>query len=322
MANIEMKQVYLAPMEGVTDYVYRNAFRTYFGGVDRYYTPFISPNETHKFTTREYKEIDPEYNDVDTTVPQLMTNQAQHFIWACDELKELGYQEVNLNLGCPSGTVVAKKKGSGFLAYPDELKRFLDQIFQRYQPQELGISIKTRIGKTSPEECYELMDIFNEFPIKELIIHPRIQKDFYKEPIRMEYFDICMKQSSNPVCYNGELRSKEDILGITERYDIPVMLGRGLIGRPSLAMEAKGIGAADLKSLKPFMNSMLEEYQSVLSGEKAVLCRMKEFWTFILPNITNGEKYQKRIRKAQRIVEYKAIVTELFTKETYDMIGE
>ena len=168
---------YFAPMEGITGYIYRNAHHTLFPGIDKYFSPFLVPNQNHRFSYREMQDIMPEHNNQIQLVPQILTNQADAFIWTALELKQLGYEEVNLNLGCPSGTVVSKNKGSGFLALRDELDLFLDQVCSELQ---MKISIKTRIGKDSPDEFDELLRIFNKYPLEELIIHPRIQKDYYK----------------------------------------------------------------------------------------------------------------------------------------------
>ncbi|MGN1364878.1 MAG: tRNA-dihydrouridine synthase, partial [Victivallis vadensis] len=176
----------MAPMEGVTNYVYRWAFAQVYTGIDRYFTPFISPNQNYSFTGKEWNEVNPANNEGMTVVPQLLTNKADHFLWACGELKKLGYQEVNLNLGCPSGTVVAKKKGSGFLTMPRELDQFLEEVFAR---TEVKVSVKTRLGKVNPEEFEEILAIYNKYPISELIIHPRVQKEFYKGHAHREWFD-------------------------------------------------------------------------------------------------------------------------------------
>ena len=308
------KKIYLAPLEGVTDSIYRNTFSDYYGGIDKYYTPFISPNSTCKFTTREWKDINPEKNDINSTVPQLITNKAEHFLWAVGEIVPLGYKEINFNLGCPSGTVVAKKKGSGLLYYPEELDKVLYEIFSGLN-NDVNISIKTRLGKAEPEEFYEILDIYNKYPISELTIHPRIQKDFYREPIRPEFFAYALEHSKAPLVFNGEVKTTEDIDNTFEKYPgiNAVMIGRGIITNPQLALTYKNMIEAsglDLDKFKSFHNSLLDQYTQVLSGDKPVLHRMKEFWAFWEKNLPKkeNEKIIKKIKKSNSINEYKSLV--------------
>lgn len=331
--NHPMRKIYLAPLEGITDSIYRNSFMKYFGGVDKVYTPFISPNSTFKFTTREFKDIDPEKNDINITVPQLLTNNSEHFLWAVGEIAALGFKEINFNLGCPSGTVVAKKKGSGLLFYPEDLDMILYEIFDGLEKTCRNadcpvpeISIKTRLGKNEPEEFYEILDIYNKYPISELTIHPRIQSDFYREPIRPEFFDYAVKHSKAPLVFNGDIKTTADIINIENKYQEPmqssegykvsaIMLGRGLITNPYLALEYKeGLEhtALDLSKFKAFHDELLAQYIDVLSGEKPVLHRMKEFWAQWQSQFSD-EKLIKKIRKSNRICEYKDYVNALIS---------
>ena len=167
-----------APLEGLTGYIYRNTHAAYFSPADEYFTPFLSPNQNRRFTSREKNDVLPEHNEGLHVVPQLLTNQSEHFLWAAGELAAMGYDEVNLNLGCPSGTVVAKKKGSGFLTELEALDRFLDEVCTK---APCAVSVKTRLGRYSPDEFPALLEIFNRYPLKRLIIHPRVQTDFLPE---------------------------------------------------------------------------------------------------------------------------------------------
>ena len=220
---------YLAPLEGVTTYVYRNAYHKHFHPMDKYFTPFIVPHKEKKFSTREKKELSPENNQGLFVVPQLLTNNAEDFLKTAKDITQFGYDEINLNLGCPSGTVVAKNKGSGFLAFPEELDRFLDEI---YEKANFKISIKTRIGKEDPEEFYQLLEIYNKYPVEELIIHPRVQTDYYKNTPNWEMFDEAYKHSKNPFCYNGDIFTSENYNEFHKRFKNidTIMLGRE-IGR-------------------------------------------------------------------------------------------
>lgn len=304
----------MAPMEGLTNYVYRWAFAQVYSGIDCYFTPFISPNQNCSFTTKEWNEVDPAHNEGMVVVPQLLTNKAPHFLWACAELKKLGYQEVNLNLGCPSGTVVAKKKGSGFLTMPQELDQFFEEVFSRV---EVRVSVKTRLGKLNPEEFQQILEIYNQYPISELIVHPRVQKEFYKGHARREWFDYAAKHTQLPLCYNGDLFVPEDVRMIQEKYPRMkgVMLGRGLVANPALALEARGMGTRNLGQLKEFHDILYQRFCQVLPGERPVLCQMKEIWVYMITPFTNGEKYLKPLRKAERLKDYEAVVERLFHNE-------
>lgn len=309
---------YFAPMEGITGYIFRNAHHACFPSMDRYYTPFITPKPGKSFTSRELSDVLPEHNEGICVVPQILTNQAEGFLKVADKLKEFGYTRVNLNLGCPSGTVVAKKKGAGFLAYPRELDAFLEQVFEGCG---MEISVKTRLGKEDPEEFGPLLEIFNKYPLEKLIIHPRVQTDFYKNTPDLEAFSAAAAQSKNPVCYNGDLFSVEKVRGFTARFPQvdAVMLGRGLLVNPSLAADCKNAGMGgergtpDKEILGAFLERLAEDYSRVLSGERDVLFKMKELWFYLGKLFPEGEKYLKKIRKAQRLLEYRMAVKALLS---------
>ena len=316
-----MKKIYLAPLEGITDYVYRNTFCNYYGGVDKYYTPFLSPNSTHKFTTKEINNIDPNKNDVDTLVPQLLSNNAEHFLWAIKEISKLGFGEINLNLGCPSGTVVAKRKGSGLLFYPELLDQVLYEIFDGVGSlkNKPAISVKTRLGKNEPEEFYEILDIYNKYPIYELTIHPRIQTDFYNGSVRMDFFEYAVAKCNIPIVYNGDITSSAAALTIENKYPAinAIMIGRGLISNPTLAATIKS-EATSVKETEfnkaafwDFHDELLDQYQELLSGETPLLHRLKEFWQFWQINFPNEAKTIKKIHKCKKLVEYQSAISPL-----------
>ena len=195
---------YLAPMEGLTGFVFRNAYQKHFGNIDTYFTPFIN---NKKMNYKEIKDILPEHNEGMHVVPQILTNRAEDFLAIAKELGNYGYESVNLNLGCPSGTVVAKHRGAGFLAVPEELDHFLEEIFAECP---LRISVKTRVGVNDAGEWEHLLSIYEKYPMEELIIHPRVQKDFYNNTPDMEAFLYAVENSRHTLCYNGDICSVED----------------------------------------------------------------------------------------------------------------
>lgn len=302
---------YLAPMEGVTGYIYRNAYQKFFHNVDCYYTPFLAPNQHGSFTGRERNDILPEHNEGLTVVPQILTNQAEHFIRAAKELEQWGYTEVNLNLGCPAATVVSKKKGAGFLAVPDQLEHFLEKI---YEESPVAISIKTRIGVEQPEEFADLLALYNQFPVKELIIHPRVQKELYKNQPDWAAFGQAVRENRHPLCYNGDLFTVADCQKFCAAFPTvqAIMLGRGIVGNPGLLDQLQQRKPLERETLRQFHDEILEGYQRAFSGEKPVLFKMKELWSYMLPLFEHGADYAKKIRKVEKIQPYRHLIEQLF----------
>lgn len=306
---------YMAPMEGVTNYIYRNAYHQFYHPMDKYFTPFISAKPNKRFSDKEIREVSPENNKGMYVVPQILTNNGDDFLETARILKEdFGYKEVNLNLGCPSGTVTAKGKGAGFLGEPEKLKSFFDRIFSKC---EMEISVKTRIGTDYEEDWEELLKIYKSFPIKELIIHPRLLKDYYGNIPRLEAFIKAQKELPIPLCYNGDLFTKEDYeqtssaLSGTDTF----MFGRGIIKKPWLLSLIRDGEKPDKKKLREFHDSLYSEYQKILSGERNVLFRMKELWSYMAPSFTNYEKYAKKIKKAQNLRSYYEAIEMLFSSQ-------
>lgn len=309
---------YLAPLEGNTGYLFRNTYDKYFEKMDKYFTPFISPNQKKLCRTREKNDILPEHNNGMNVVPQILTNQAELFLSTVEYLKEYGYQEMNLNLGCPVGTVVSKKKGAGFLSEPEQLKRFLEEIFSA--DTGIKISIKTRIGMKNAEEFEHLLDIFNAFPLYELIIHPRTREDYYKNTPDLDAFSYGFQNSQTKVCYNGDIFVKSDYDRICEKFPNldRLMLGRGILRYPGLAGFLKYGKKMEKKQLREFHDELCSRYKENLYGEKTVLFKMKELWSYMINSFDADDRIQKKIKKSQTFSEYDTIVRELFSK--YELI--
>lgn len=236
-------QIYFAPLESITGYVFRNVYEEYYGGIDRYFTPFITATDSRRLRNKEMRDILPENNQVGCLIPQIMSNRAEEFLRVAGQMAEQGYDTVNLNLGCPARTVVSKGKGSGFLARTVALDRFLEEI---YRECPLKISIKTRLGVDDPEEFLEIIDIYNKYPVEELIIHPRVQKDYYKNTPDLDMFEEAVSRCNMPLCYNGDICSVEDYERIRQRFPEVnrMMIGRGLLAHPELALQIQEREAA------------------------------------------------------------------------------
>lgn len=273
-------QLYFAPMEGITGSIYRRAHHRIFGGVDRYYAPFIFTNPKGKISKKDLLEIAPEHNEGCWVVPQLLSNCAEDFIATAHTLKGLGYDEVNLNLGCPSSTVASKGRGSGFLGEKEALKAFLADIFDK---TDMKISLKTRIGLNRADEFDDILDIYQAFPVEMLIVHPRIRMDYYSGKPYMEAFEKASARMPFPVCYNGDIFTAAAYGRVSEKYsDIRhCMIGRGLLSNPALCREIRGGDCASREELADYYHTMRDEYEVRLQGNKKVVFLMKEFWHYI-----------------------------------------
>lgn len=298
---------YFAPLEGVTDSVYRRLHHQYFGGVDRYYMPFLSPTVHRTLTHKEDRELPVADSVPFRAVPQLLTKIPSDFLWAAEVCRDRGYDEVNLNIGCPSGTVVAKGKGAGMLADPEALDRFFDAVFAA---SPIPVSVKTRLGIADPAEFPALLEVFNRYPIKELTIHPRVRKQFYNGDVEIELFRYAAQNSKNPLCYNGDLTSKADCEAFAAAFpDIDaVMIGRGLVADPGMLLP----DGTDIAALKAFHDALLEEYLTVFGGSRNAMFRLKENWGFLFSRFESCDKLAKRLRKTTDLSEYRAITAEIF----------
>ena len=300
-------QYYFAPMEGLTDSIYRRIHHKYFPGVDRYYMPFISPTIHRQLTHKEDREL-PMADSVDfCAIPQVLTKVPEDFLWAAQVCADRGYEEVNLNVGCPSGTVVSKGKGSGMLRSAEELDRFLDAVFAA---SPLPISVKTRLGLENPEDFVGLLEVFNRYPITELTVHPRVRKDFYKEPVRAGWFRYAYENSRNPLCYNGNIITKQqaDAIAVTYPGVDAVMIGRALIGDPGmLCPEGTTAGA-----LKQFHDELVEEYTNVFGSRRNAMFRMKENWSLLHKRFEDTDRLWKKLRKTTDYDEFMSISDEIF----------
>lgn len=303
-----------APMESLGSAIFRRLHAKFFGGVDRYYIAFVTPTREPRFTERQLRELAPKVNAGIHAIPQLLTRRAEDFIWAARTLADMGYDEVNLNLGCPAGTVVAKGKGAGFLRERNALEAFLTEIFEANLP--IAISVKTRLGWNNPEEFALLTEVFNAFPIKCLTVHARVKTDLYRGKARVDAFEKALPALMMPVGYNGDIVTTEDIEAVENRFPTlsQIMVGRGLVADPALFRKARGGKAASLTELQSYTEALFEEHAALWGNSKNAMMRMKEYW-FLLANLFDGnaEKDLKLICKARTESDYKDAVNRLFS---------
>ncbi len=308
--------LYFAPLESITGFTYRNLHYKIFGGVDKYYAPFISPTHNPEMKGKEIRDILPE-NQADglKLIPQILCNKHEFFIKGAKQLMDMGYtDEININMGCPSGTVVSKNKGSGFLRDIEGMDEYFYKIFEWNDglDKPLNISVKTRIGVKEPEEFEGVLEVYNKYPLSELIVHPRTRIQMYKETPNMDAFDFAYDNSKNPLCYNGDIKTVEDFNQIAEKYDISsVMIGRGLIANPNIANEIRGAEKLNLDQIKQYHEALYDEFKKIMKSDKHLLNKMKEFWFYIGENFENSHKAKKMIRKTQNLYKYDLAVHEI-----------
>lgn len=301
--------IYFAPMEGLTDDLFRRAHKSCFSGVNKYFIPFVAPTQHCVFTPKERTALLPENNAGLHAVPQVLTKNSTYFLWAAQEIAQMGYTEVNLNLGCPSPTVVPKGKGAGMLRDPDALKSFLDDVFDR---SPLPVSIKTRIGFESPDEWPALLAIFRQYPLHELIIHTRTRSEYYKGETHPDAFAAAQQALDCPLCYNGDLFTAQDLRDIRSAFpEASLMIGRGAVSNPALAQEATGGPACDIAQLQRFHDTLIERYRSRYSSA-VVLGRMRDVMKMIALSFSDHKKPLKALCKARTEEAYLAAVQQLF----------
>ena len=308
---------YFAPMEGITDSIYRRLHHKHFGGVDRYYMPFLSPTIHRQLTHKEDRELPFADTETFVAVPQILTKVADDFLWAAQVCADRGYDEVNLNAGCPSGTVVSKGKGSGMLRDTDALDAFLEEVFSK---SPLPVSVKTRLGLENAADFPGILEVYNRYPIKELTIHPRTRKQFYDGELHMDMFRYALENSKNPLCFNGELRSNTCICEFSK--DFPqigaVMIGRGLIADPGMLTS----GGTTREALQAFTEELTQCYIEAFGGARNAMFRMKENWSFLRHRFDGSDRLWKQLRKTTDLNEYRAITSQIFATlplaERYD----
>lgn len=315
---------YLAPMEGITGYVYRSAVKKYYGdGIDRYFSPFITYHPKCVLNSHERRDLLPENNTGLNLIPQILTNRSEEFFAVSDYLcSEYGYREFNLNMGCPSGTVVSKGRGAGFLGKPDDLDRFLYEVFSG---TDHAVSVKTRLGMTDLSEFDRLMDIYSKYPLAELIIHPRVRKEMYSGEPHRDVFYGSFSKGTFPLCYNGNIYNRADYEDVTGKDGracaggrfVAVMCGRGMISDPALIAQLSGrisdSEAQDVHRLKAFHDMVVEGYTEAFQGDTGyVIRKMKEIWTYMIAGFPDSARPFRELCKAQNMSAYMAAVEVIF----------
>ena len=309
---MESVKLSLGPFQGITDAPFRNVFKKHFGGIDKYYTPFFTGIQKDHAKNMQVEEIDPRFNDVETLTPQILSTDAEEILRFAYQCKELGYKEINLNMGCPFPRVANKKRGSGLMPYPEKIEVMLNAVFERI---DLHFSIKCRLGYFNPEEIFPVIEVFNHYPLSELIIHPRIGKQLYKGEADVRRFAELIPMIKALLVYNGDIVSVESFGRIREQVQ-PVnefMLGRGLLANPFLAEEIKGVWEDDKKErLHAYVIDLYEERLRHAGGSPKVLGRMKELWSYLMNSFDESQDIWRKIKKINALKEYEEAVETVF----------
>lgn len=305
-------QLYFAPLEGITTATYRNTHFEMFGGCDAYYAPFINPSDQEKVSKKGMRDILPERNCGINLVVQILTNCAESFTKFAEKIKPLGYNEININIGCPASTVVKKRRGSGFLLYPDEIDIFLSEIFRK---SNINTSVKSRTGFYSHDDFNDILEIYNKHPLSKLIIHPRTREQFYGGDADINVFEYAYNNTKNPLCYNGDVFEKSDFEKISVKFlqlD-SVMIGRGAIRNPAIFREIRGGSPLSTEELLIFSEKLCENYNKILTSETFTLHKIKEIWMYIMQNFQDEKKILKNIKKANKLSQFFEAIEKLPT---------
>ena len=306
--------IYLAPIRGVTDVLFRNTFFRHFGGIDASVAPFINPQKNCLFDDRMLQDLLPEKNDI-PPIPQLLHTDPEDFLVLAHRLADLGYSHINWNLGCPAPMVARKKRGSGLLPYPEKIMFLLEKVMDK---TEMKLSIKTRLGFERREELFHLLPRLNDFPLKEIIIHTRLGKQLYKGQTDPRSFGVCLELSRHHLVYNGDITSRDDFTGLAHRFPDTSswMIGRGLLMNPFLAEEIKGLESGDREEkrnrLLAFHQELYSGYRDQLSGPGHLLGRMKQLWLYLITSFPEKKKPFKKLKKSSTVHAFEKSVRQIF----------
>jgi len=302
-------ELYFAPLEGITTYIYRNTHAELFDGCDAYYAPFIVPTDNERLSIKSLRDIVPENNAIKPKI-QVMCTTWTAFCEFAEKVKTLGYNEVNLNLGCPSGTVVKKSRGSGALRDTEALDEMLGGVFQK---NDVKISIKTRTGFYSHDEFDKLLRIYAKYPLSKLIVHPRIREEYYKGEPNLESFNKAYEVLKEKLCYNGNIYTLKDYNKICGRFFgiQSVMIGRGAIRNPAIFREIKGGKSLATEELIRFSNLLENRYFELYDSERNTLHKLKEMWLYAITNYPDETKIMKAVKKSNRLSELNSAINSL-----------
>jgi len=303
-----------SPLQGFTDFRFRNAFHTYFGGIDTFYSPYIRLNGKLDIKPAYERDILSKNNTVSELIPQVMTNDADEFLFVSKYVQSLGYGELNWNLGCPYPMVVNRCMGSGLI---NDAKR-IDEILHRvHNESDILVSMKMRMGYEHSEEILDVFPILDKYPLKNIAIHARIGKQLYKGGVDLKSFERCLNHSKHKIYYNGDITSVQAFRAVKERFPSidHWMIGRGLIADPFLPSMIKRDSTEypenRMEVFGKFVDTLFHEYSKALSGDSHLLLKMTSYWEYFSQSFPNPQKCFKKIKKAKSVAAYEDAVRDI-----------
>ncbi len=307
-----------SPLQGFTDFKFRNAFNHYFGGIDTFYAPYIRLDGKLLIKSSYQRDLQPENNNTLEVIPQVMTNDVDEFLFVVKYVEGLGYQELNWNLGCPYPMVTKRGMGSGLISDAEKINSILDRV---HSETDIIVSMKMRMGYENSEEILEVLPMLDSYPLKNIAIHARIGKQLYKGGVDLEAFQRCLDQSNHKIYYNGDITSVAGFREMQERFPMidHWMIGRGLIADPFLPQMIKNNSSVypdnRLDIFSEFHDTIFTAYDLALSGPTPIRMKMLGFWEYFSQSFSNPQKAYKKIKKAKDVAAYKAAVKEILHME-------
>ena len=307
-----------SPLQGFTDFRFRNAFQKYFGGIDTFYAPYIRLNGKMIIKPNYDLDIQRKNNDTLNVIPQIMTNDADEFIFVTKFVQSLGYKELNWNLGCPYPMVTNKCMGSGLISDPDRIDRILDRV---HAETDITVSMKMRMGYEHPLEIIDTFPVLGKYPLKNIAIHARIGKQLYKGGVDLDGFQRCLDHSPHKLYYNGDITTVAGFRQMTERFPTidHWMMGRGIIADPFLPgmikKDTEEYPEDRIDVFSKFHDTLFSAYAQKLKGDKQVIMKMGSFWEYFATSFINSTKISKKIKKAKTIEVYDTMVAEVLENE-------
>ncbi len=308
-------KIYQAPLQGFTDFTFRRVFSETFGGIDKYFIPYLSYGKGNEIKRSQLREVFPENNQAQPVVPQVLFSNEQELFDLVAILLDYGYTEINLNLGCPYPMATNKGRGAAWLEKPEALNEVLRQLFTQNFPAKF--SVKMRAGMSNDQDANTIIGILNQYPLEEVIFHPRTASQMYTGKANPLWFIDAVSQVKHPLVYNGDIFSVADFKDLQTLLPEQKswMIGRGLLMNPSLVPVLKGepLEAKEIrKKMKEFHDLLMEAYSAKLDGSGHLLMKMNQFWTYFSESFENQHKAMKLIKKSGSIAKYNAAVVEIF----------
>jgi tRNA-dihydrouridine synthase len=313
-----MLTIHSSPLQGFTDFRFRNAFQRFFGGIDQYIAPYIRVSGKLEIKPANERDILPANNRSLDLIPQIITKDADEFLFVAKYVQKLGYTELNWNLGCPYPMIAKRGMGSGLLRMPEKIDEILTRVCAE---TDIQVSVKMRLGYESSQEIFHVLPVLERYRLANITIHPRIGKQLYRGEVDLKTFEECLGQSSHKIFYNGDITSVGSFREMKERFPTinHWMIGRGLIADPFLPAMIKADNPVYPENRYEIFNSfhdaLFSSYEEALSGQKHLLMKMYSFWEFFIQSFPLSPKCLKKIKKARNLSVYREVVKQLIYNE-------